>query len=265
MIPRCSRTHLVIALCAAILALAGPALAQSGNPLVFAAASLKNALDVINQRYEAETGRKVTISYAASSTLAKQIESGAPADLFISADQPWMDYVQQRNLIDPRTRHDLLGNTLVLIAPKDSPLDPAQVTIAPGFPLAKWVGDGRLAMGEPNSVPAGVYGKAALSKLGVWDQVAGRVAAAESVRAALVLVARGEAPLGIVYKTDAAVEPGVKIVGTFPSDTHEPIVYPVALTKSARPEAASFAEHLRGATARKIFEEHGFAVLDPRR
>ncbi|MGD9615902.1 MAG: molybdate ABC transporter substrate-binding protein [Alphaproteobacteria bacterium] len=246
----------------AVLALAGPTHAQGGNPLIFAAASLKNALDAVNRRYEAETGRRVTISYAASSTLAKQIESGAPADLFLSADRRWMDYAATHELIDPKTRHDLLGNDLVLIAPKDSSLDAGQVTIAPGFPLKEMLGDGRLAMAEPNSVPAGVYGKAALTGLGVWDQVAGRVAAAENVRAALALVARGEAPLGIVYKTDAAVEPGVRIVGTFPSETHEPIIYPVALTRSARRDIMAFAEYLRGPAARKIFEEHGFAVLD---
>ena len=256
---------LAVASSAAVLRLAGPTRAQSGNPLVFAAASLKNALDAVNRQYEADTGKKVTVSYAASSTLAKQIESGAPADLFISADRRWMDYAAQHELIDPETRHDLLGNSLVLIAPKDSPLDPAQVMIGPGFPLAKLLGDGRLAMAEPNSVPAGIYGKAALTRLGVWYQVAGRVAAAENVRAALALVARGEAPLGIVYKTDAAVEPGVKIVGTFPADTHEPIVYPMALTRSARPEAARFADYLRGPAARKIFEKHGFAVLDQER
>jgi molybdate transport system substrate-binding protein len=256
--------------CVAVLALAGPALARGGNPLVFAAASLKNALDAVNRKYEAETGRKATVSYAASSTLAKQIESGAPADIFISADRRWMDYAQQNDLIDPKTRHDLLGNSLVLIAPKESPrgagpLDAGQTTIAPGFPLAKLLGDGRLAMAEPNSVPAGIYAKAALTRLGVWDAVAGRIAAAENVRAALALVARGEAPLGIVYKTDAAIEPGVKIVGAFPPDTHEPIVYPMALTRSARPEAVSLAEYLRGPTAKKLFAEHGFTVLDRER
>ena len=262
------RAFLAIAAGAAVLALAGtPAmvLARGDGPLVFAAASLKNALDDVNRQYEADTGRKATISYAASSTLAKQIESGAPADLFISADRRWMDYAQERDLIDPKTRHELLGNSLVLIAPKDSPLGTGQVTIAPGFPLARMLGDGRLAMAEPRSVPAGIYGKAALTRLGVWEQVAGRVAAAENVRAALALVARGEAPLGIVYKTDAAIEPGVKIVGAFPGDTHEPIVYPMALTRSARPDAASFADYLRGPAARNLFEKYGFTVLDPER
>ncbi|MGE0259509.1 MAG: molybdate ABC transporter substrate-binding protein [Alphaproteobacteria bacterium] len=249
----------------AFLSLAGPALAQGGNPLVFAAASLKNALDDANRQYETDTGKKATLSYAASSTLAKQIESGAPAEIFISADRRWMDYLQDRDLVRPNTRHDLLGNSLVLIAPADSPLEPAKAMIGPGLPLAKMLGGGRLAVAEPNSVPAGIYGKAALIKLGVWDSVAGRVAAAENVRAALALVARGEAPLGIVYKTDAAIEPGVKIVGTFPAGTHEPIVYPLALTKAARPEAASFAAYLRGPVARKLFEKYGFTVLDQER
>jgi molybdate transport system substrate-binding protein len=262
------RAFLAAAAGAAVLALAGApgvCFARGGGPLVFAAASLKNALDDLNRQYEADTGRKAKISYAASSTLAKHIESGAPADLFISADQRWMDYAQKHNLIDPKTRHELLGNSLVLIAPKDSPLDTGQVTIGPDFPLATWLGDGRLATAETNSVPAGIYGKAALTKLGVWDQVAGKVAAAENVRAALVLVARGEAPLGIVYKTDAAIEPGVKIVGTFPGNTHEPIVYPMALTGSAGPDAAAFADYLRGPAGRKLFEKYGFTVLDPER
>jgi molybdate transport system substrate-binding protein len=250
------------ALCVTVLAFPGPTLAQGEGLLVFAAASLKNALDLINRQYQTDTGRKTTISYAASSTLSKQIENGAPADLFVSADQRWMDYAGEHDLIQPQTRYDLLGNTLVLIAPADSPRNAVNAMIGPGFPLAKMLGDGRLAMAEPNSVPAGRYGKAALTELGLWDALAGRVAAAENVRAALALVARGEAPLGIVYKTDAAIEPGVRIVGTFPAGTHEPIVYPIALTRSARPEAAAFAAYLRGPVARKLFEKYGFTVLD---
>src|SRR5581483_8625990 len=171
------RFVLAVLSCIAILAFAGPALAQAGGMLVFAAASLTNVLDDINRQYEAETGKKATISYAASSTLAKQIENGAPADVFISADLRWMDYAQEHDLIQKQTRHDLLGNSLVLIAPKESPLDAATVMIGPGFPLAKMLGDGRLAIGEPNSVPAGVYGRAALTRLGVWDQVSGKLAA----------------------------------------------------------------------------------------
>lgn len=246
----------------ALVAVGRSTLAQSGNVTVFAAASLKNALDAIAGDWRKETGKRVTISYAASPTLAKQIESGAPADLFISADLDWMDYLQQRNLIDPKSRRDLLGNKLVLIATKDSAV---QATIAPGLPLARLLGGGRLAMADPGSVPAGKYGKAALTRLGVWQDVVGRVAAAENVRAALLLVARGEAPLGIVYQTDAAAEPGVKIVGTFPPDTHPAITYPMALTLSARAGAAEFAAHLRSAAAAAQFEAQGFTVLDRER
>jgi molybdate transport system substrate-binding protein len=259
------RRLLTFVLCITCLALAGPTFAQNTGPLVFAAASLKNALDDVTRHYQADTGSKATISYAASSTLAKQIESGAPADIFVSADRRWMDYAQEHDLIQPKTRYDLLGNSLVLIAPKNSSPDAGQMMIGPGFPLAKMLGDGRLAMAEPNSVPAGMYGKAALTKLGLWDQVAGKIASAENVRAALALVARGEAPLGIVYKTDAAIEPGVRIVGTFPSGTHEPIVYPLALTGSARPAATPFAAYLHGPAARNVFEKYGFTVLDQER
>jgi molybdate transport system substrate-binding protein len=241
---------------------AGAALAQPGTLTVFAAASLKNALDAIAARWRRETGNKVTIAYAASSTLAKQIENGAPADLFISADLDWMDYLQQRRLIDPATRMNLLGNMLVLVAPNDSA---ATATIAPGFPLADLLGGGRLAMGDPGGVPAGRYGKAALTTLGVWPQVAGRIAAAENVRAALLLVARGEAPLGIVYRTDAAVEPGVKVIGTFPPDSHPPIVYPMALTMTPRQDAPAFSSYLRGPAARSVFEARGFIVIDSNR
>jgi molybdate transport system substrate-binding protein len=232
----------------------------AANPpvLVFAAASLKNALDPIAAKWRAEAGKKVAIAYAASSTLAKQIENGAPADLFISADLDWMKYLQQRQLIDPATRVDLLGNALVLVASKDNTVS---TTIATGFPLADLLGGGRLAMADPGGVPAGRYAKAALSTLGVWPAVVGRIAAAENVRAALLLVARGEAPLGIVYRTDAAVEPGVKIIGTFPPHSHPPIVYPMALTRTAGPDAPAFSSYLRGAVARTAFEAQGFVVL----
>jgi molybdate transport system substrate-binding protein len=258
------RRNLIACLCTVVLALGGRSAAgQGSNITVFAAASLKNALDAIAADWRKKTGNPVTISYAASPTLAKQIESGAPADLFISADLDWMDYLQKRNLIDPKTRRDLLGNKLVLIAPKNSPV--RATTIAPGFPLAAWLGGGRLAMADPNTVPAGKYGKAALTKLGVWQEVAGRVAAAENVRAALLLVARGEAPLGIVYRTDAAVEPSVRVVAAFPADTHPPITYPMALTASARAGASDFAAYLRGETAAKQFEAQGFTVLDRER
>lgn len=234
-----------------------------GRPvLVFAAASLKTALDAIATQWRTETGGRATISYAASSTLAKQIENGAPADLFISADLDWMDYLQRRQLIDPKTRIDLLGNSLVLIAKADSP---AVVAIAPGFALAAMLGDGHLAMGDPDAVPAGRYAKAGLSALGVWPEVAGHIAAAENVRAALMLVARGEAPLGIVYRTDAAAEPAVRIVGRFPPDSHPPIVYPMALTVAAGPAAPALAAYLRGPAARTLFVTQGFTAPDPAR
>ena len=224
--------------------------------LVFAAASLKNALDDALAAYGKETGTKVTPSYAASSTLAKQIENGAPADLFISADLDWMSYVRQRNLIKPDTQITLLGNRLVLIAPADST---AKIEIAPGFALAALLGDGRLAMGDPASVPAGKYGKAALEKLGVWQQVAGKVAPAEDVRAAMFLVSRREAPLGIVYATDAAAEKGVRIVATFPEDSHPPILYPAAeIASSSDPAATAFFGFLKSEKARPFFERQGF-------
>ncbi len=246
------------------------ALTQFGSPshaearpvLVFAAASLKTALDAIAVAWRRETGQEATISYAASPTLAKQIESGAPADMFISADLDWMNYLEQHKLIDPETRIDLLGNSLVLIAPADSA---ARATIATGFPLAALLGDGRLAIADPASVPAGKYGRVALERLGVWSSVEHRIAAAENVRAALLLVARGEAPLGIVYQTDATAEPGVRIVDTFPPDSHPPIVYPMALTRAAGPEARAFAAYLRGPTACALFEAQGFTVLDRER
>jgi len=257
------RRSVIAWLCAPVLALgARSAVAQSGKITVFAAASLKNALDGIATDWRNETGKAVTVSYAASSTLAKQIENGAPADLFISADTDWMDYLQRRHLIDPKSRRDLLGNKLVLIAPKDSAV---QTTLEPGFALARLLGGGRLAMADPDTVPAGKYGKAALTSLGVWQDVAGRVAAAENVRAALLLVARGEAPLGIVYQTDAAAEPDVRIVAAFPADTHPPITYPMALTVSARPGAAEFAGYLRSDAAGKQFEAQGFTVIDRER
>ncbi len=253
-------------ICLALFVIAGiarPAAAQSGKILVFAAASLKDALDAIDGKWHAETGKPAAVvSYAASSTLAKQIEEGAPADIFISADLRWMDYLQQRGLIQPKTRTDLLGNRLVLIAPVNSPIGTAvHVTLAVGVPLAGLLHGGRLAMADPRAVPAGIYGKDALTALGLWSSVAGRIAAAQDVRAALTLVARGEAPLGIVYQTDAAIEPAVKIVATFPSGTTPPIVYPIALTKTARSGAARFEQYLRGPAAAAIFEAQGFGVL----
>ena len=236
-----------------------PARAQGGDLVVFAAASLKNALDSINAQWKKETGKSAKISYAASSALAKQIESGAPAQLFISADSLWMDYVEKKDLVKPETRANLLGNRIVLIAPKDKTM---AVDIKPGFDLAKVIGDGRLAMANVESVPAGRYAKASLEKLGVWASVSGKLAQAENVRAALLLVSRGEAPAGIVYQTDAASDKGVTIVGTFPEETHPPIIYPVALTaNAAHPDAAAFLAYIKSAKAKPLFEAQGFAVL----
>jgi molybdate transport system substrate-binding protein len=238
-----------------------PAVAQGKDVVIFAAASLKNALDDIAGQWQRETGKKVVVSYAASNTLIKQIEQGAPADIFISADLDWMDYGQQKDLIKPDSRSNLLGNRLVLIAPKDSSVS---AIIQPGFDLAALLKGGRLAMGNVDAVPAGKYGKASLEKLGVWDSVKDKIAQAESVRAALLFVSRGEAPLGIVYQTDAAADPNVKIVGTFPENTHPPIIYPVALTKeSTNADAQAFLNYLRSPAARAAFERQGFAVLGP--
>lgn len=254
-----SRVNIFLSLVVALTLAARPAAAQSTDVLFFAAASLKNALDAIDDQYQKDTGKHVVVSLAASSQLAKQIESGAPADIFISADLDWMDYLAQKNLIKTDARKNLLGNELVLIAPKDST---AIVNIAPGFDLAKALGGGKLAMADTSAVPAGKYGKAALEKLGVWDHVAGQIAQAENVRAALALVTRGEAPLGIVYQTDAAVEPGVKIVATFPADTHPPIIYPIALLAASKnPDAAAYLAYLEGAKGRLLFEKQGFVVL----
>jgi len=236
-----------------------PARAQGGDVVVFAAASLKNALDAVNAQWQKETGKKAVISYAASSALAKQIEQGAPAQVFISADLDWMDYLAGKSLIKLDTRSNLLGNRLVLIAPKDKaqPLE-----VKPGFDLAGRIGNGRLAVANIDAVPAGKYGKAALTKLGVWDSVAAKTAQAENVRAALLLVSRGEAPVGIVYQTDAASDPGVAIIGTFPEDTHPPIVYPVALTAgAANPDATAFLAYLTSAAAKPVFQGQGFTIL----
>jgi len=227
--------------------------AQAQSLTIFAAASLKNALDEVMANFS----QKVTISYGASSALAKQIESGAPADFFISADLDWMDYVEKKGLLAPGTRKELLGNRLVLIAPAKQPV---KLQPRPGFDISSVLKNGRIALAEPNSVPAGKYAKAAFEKLGVWDQVAGRVASADNVRAALLLVARGEAPLGVVYQTDANAEANVMVAGVFPADSHPPIVYPVAALKGGKPGATQFLELLAQPKSRAIFEKHGFTV-----
>jgi molybdate transport system substrate-binding protein len=238
--------------------LATPAVAQD-TLTVFAAASLKNALDDVDAEFTKAAGFKITASYAASSALAKQIEQGAPADVFASADVDWMDYLQQKKLIKDGTRIDLLGNRLVLIAPKASPL--GDVAIGPGFDLAALAGDGHIVTGDVRAVPVGRYAKAALEKLGAWAKAVPKMAMAENVRAALALVARGEAPLGIVYETDAKVDPGVKIVGVFPAHSHQAIVYPFAATATSKPQAIRYLAFLRSAAAKNIFERYGFTVL----
>jgi len=236
-----------------------PSLAQEKSITMFAAASMKNAIDDINAAFTKQTGIKVVPSYAASSALMRQIEQGAPADVFASADLEWMDYGSQKKLIKDDTRVNLLGNKLVLIAPADSKL--GNVAIGQGFDLATLAGGGRIVTGDVRAVPVGRYAKAALEKLGAWAKAEPKMAMAENVRAALTLVARGEAPLGIVYETDAKVEPKVKIVGAFPEDSHPPITYPVALTSYAKPEAARYLAFLRSGAAKTIFEAFGFTFL----
>lgn len=257
-----TRRHLLglVAAAAVSLCVLSPfAQAEDKGPVVFAAASLKDALDRINANWQKESGKQAVISYAASSTLANQIEKSAPADIFVSADEDWMNYLAERKLIKPDTRFDLAGNRLVLIAPKDSKLAAA---IGTDFPLASLLGDGRLAMADTVSVPAGKYGKAALEKLGVWDAVKDKIAQAENVRAALSLVSRGEAPLGIVYATDAKADPKVKVLDAFPESTHAPIHYPIAITASStNADAPAFHAYLKTADAQSVFEAQGFKVL----
>jgi molybdate transport system substrate-binding protein len=248
-----------IAVAALVLALAPAQMARAADVVVFAAASLKNALDDATHAFEQQGGAPVKISYAASSQLAKQIESGAPADIFISADLAWMDYLQKRNLVQPATRKNLLGNRLVLVAPAGSGV---KAEIKPGFDLVAMLKGGRLAMADPASVPAGKYGKAALQKLGVWESVAPHIAGAENVRAALLFVDRKETPLGVVYATDAASDPKVEIAAVFPEDSHPPIIYPVALTATSNnPEAAKFLAFLESPAAKPAFAKQGFTVL----
>ncbi|MEI7443499.1 MAG: molybdate ABC transporter substrate-binding protein [Burkholderiales bacterium] len=243
---------LLAALC---LAVAVPAKA---DPMVFAAASLKEALDAAADAWAKRSGRRPVISYAASSALARQIEQGAPADVFVSADEDWMDWAEKRSLLRPGTRVRLLSNRLVLVAPAAGPM-PA-LKLAPGVALAAALGsDGRLAVGDVATVPAGRYAKAALASLGVWPTVSGRLAQTENVRAALTLVARGEAPLGIVYATDARAEPRVRVVDTFAEASHPPIVYPVAVLAGARSsQAQPFVDFLRSPEGRAVFAAHGF-------
>jgi molybdate transport system substrate-binding protein len=255
-----------LALGLAIALAAAPARAQpAAEPVtVFAAASLKTALEEVAKPFTAATGIPVRFSFAASSALARQIEAGAPADLFASADREWMDHLEGRGLVGNGTRRDLLGNRLVVVAPAGAPLRDLALDAAS---IRAAVGSGRIATGEVTSVPVGRYAKAALERLNLWDEVRPRLAQAENVRAALAFVARGEAPLGIVYETDARAEPRVRVVATFPADSHPPIVYPFALTAGARQAegARRLLAHLAGPQARAVFEAQGFTVLAPTR
>lgn len=242
------------------LAMAGSARASAGRVLVFAAASLKDALDAVAAAWETRTGGSVTVSYAGSPTVARQIENGAPADLFFSANPGWMDHLAGEGLIDEGSRVDLLGNRLVLVAPAGR--EPS-LALGPGADLRAALGDGRLAMADSDAVPAGIYGREALTSLGLWDDVSGRTAETQNVRAALALVARGEAPLGIVYRSDAIADPSVRLVDTFSEGSHPPIVYPVArLAASGNEAAGSFLDFLGDAEAHALFRTHGFTVLD---
>ena len=233
--------------------------AHAADMMVFAAASLKESLDANVKAYSAKSGHRVRVSYGASNALARQIENGAPADFLISADEQWMDYLAQRKLLAPGTRHDLVTNSLVLVAPADSRL---QLKIAPQFALAQALQGGRLALANPDVVPAGKYARAALSSLGVWDAVEKSLTRSENVRAALVLVARGEVPLGIVYGTDAQAEPKVRVVDTFAAHLHPPVVYPAAVVAGRlNPVTQSFSAYLRGGEARAVWIRYGFGIL----
>ena len=253
------RPLLALALLLAALAPHGAVAQQSIT--VFAAASLKNALDEVDAAFGSATGVKVTASYEASSSLARQIEAGAPADVFVSADLRWMDYVAERRHIRPETRVNLLGNTLVLIAPKEAKLD--HVAIGPGFDIARLAGGGRIAVADVRAVPAGLYARAALEALGAWAAAEPKLAQAENVRATLAFVARGETPLGIVYATDARIEPKVKVIGVFPEGSYPPVVYPAAATADGKDKdaAARYLAFLKSAAAKAIFEKFGFSYL----
>ncbi len=248
----------------AVLALASLAPASAAQPekpelLVFAAASLTNVLGELSRTWEQTSGMRVKLSFAASSMLARQIEAGGRADAFISADQEWMDYLQTRGLVDKTTRRNLVGNRLVLIAPADSKVT---LSIAPGFELAAALGTGRLSTGDPDTVPVGRYARSALMTLGVWDEIQDRLVRADNVRSAMMFVARGEAPLGIVYGTDALIDAKVRVVDTFPTGSHAPIAYPAAACRGAQPAVAAYLEFLGGAAARDTWKKFGFVAPD---
>lgn len=257
--PWLGRAWPVLALAGLLLIAGRPALSAGPQLLVFAAASTTNAMQEAGRVFGKTSGVTVVISFAASSTLARQIERGAPAAVYVSANALWMDYLQERGLLAKGTRRDLAGNRLVLIAPGAGPDQSAPLTGQSN--IAGRLGRGRLAMGDPTHVPAGIYGKQALMSLGLWGSLARRVAAAATVRAALVLVERGEAPLGVVFATDAAISRRVHIVGVFPPASHRPIVYPAAIiTGHDRPAARAFMRFLASPTAAKIFAAHGFST-----
>jgi molybdate transport system substrate-binding protein len=247
------RAWLLLSAC--LFGLQSFAAAPEKSITVFAAASLTNALQDLGDTFTKDTSIPVRFSFAASSTLARQIENGSRADVFFSADLEWMDYLQARNLIQPATRHEMLGNQLVLIAPVGSKVS---LKIAPHFALLAAIGTSRLATGDPDSVPVGRYAHEALANLGVWDQVAARLVRADSVRSALAFVDRGEAALGIVYATDALVDKNVRVVDMFPADSHMPIIYPAALTTGAQPDAAKFLDYIRGPAGDLAFGHYGF-------
>ncbi|MEO8063821.1 MAG: molybdate ABC transporter substrate-binding protein [Pseudomonadota bacterium] len=232
---------------------------QEPKLLVFAAASLTNVLAELSPAWEKAAGVRVKLSFAASSVLARQIEAGGSADVFVSADQEWMDYLQSRNLLDKSSRRNLVGNRLVLIAPADSRL---ALQIGPGFRLAAALGKGRLATGDPDTVPVGRYARSALTSLGVWDEVADRLVRTDNVRSAMMFVARGEVPLGIVYTTDARVDSKVRIIDTFPESSHAAITYPGAVTRGAKPQAAAYLQFLASAEAHATWEKFGFRELE---
>jgi len=256
------RLHsLLVVIALALAASASARAADKKNPelLVFAAASLTNVLGELSPAWEKSTGVPVKLSFAASSVLARQIEAGGSADIFVSADREWMDYLQTRDLLDKSSRRNLVGNRLVLIAPADSKLD---LEIAPGFKLAAALGKGRLATGDPDTVPVGRYARSALTSLGVWGEVADRLVRADNVRSAMMFVARGEVPLGIVYATDALVDSKVRIVDTFPESSHAAITYPAAVMKGAKPQATAYLEFLVSPQARTTWQKFGFVELE---
>lgn len=251
----------IVRVTAAIGLLALPGMAQAEDITVFAAASLTDAMGEVAKAYEKHhQNDHVRLSFASSSTLARQISAGGPAEIFISANEKWMDWLSDQDMIEANTRRDLLGNSLALIAPTDG--DTSDVILENGSDLTSLIGpDDRIAIGDPDHVPAGIYGKQALVHLGMWDKTEPRLARADNVRAALALVERGEAPLGIVYGTDAAISKGVKVIATFPANSHPAITYPVAITKDMEsPASTRLMAFLKSSTASTIFANYGFTL-----